>query len=200
MLASNKALLSNPLYTRPAIIVLREDLDFYAIPPSGMARDEVMMIKRRVGAALVKRHGIFASLRVSTGDPEGQFGSAEQHLVDMLCNSGFDPESTWGYRALEPHKACIASVALAKLRLDMPNGNGNTTGNNNTDSMAATNFGSASKLLLFWHKPARKCWWDRLVLSPEELISGDKSLSFLQTDIRVWIRRVWCLELSCIMR
>ena len=50
---------------------------------------------------------------------------------------------------------------------------------------------TAQKLLLFWRKPARKCWWDALDLTLHE--GTDKA-----QDIRIWARRVWTLELALV--
>jgi len=85
---------------------------------------------------------------------------------------------------------------------------------------------TAQKLLLFWRKPARKCWWDGVdVVLP--LTEGEPSapvteattqttesvtasgggmtaaeVELLKTGkgrrIRVWARRVWTLELSLV--
>ena len=90
--------------------------------------------------------------------------------------SGFDREDRWGYRAGEPHKAVICSLALARLNTDVK---GEPAGNNNA-------VGMAQKLLLFWRKPARRCWWEGLDLKEVEGVDG---------DLKVWIRRVWTLEM-----
>ncbi|KAL8720265.1 MAG: hypothetical protein Q9181_007938 [Wetmoreana brouardii] len=44
----------------------------------------------------------------------------------------------------------------------------------------------AQKLLLFWRKPARRCWWEGVELDNVEGIEG---------KLKVWIRRVWTLEM-----
>lgn len=44
----------------------------------------------------------------------------------------------------------------------------------------------AQKLLLFWRKPARRCWWEGIDLQNVEGIDG---------TLKVWIRRVWTLEM-----
>lgn len=68
------------LQDRAGIIVLREDLDFYTIPPTAeIEHPEMMEIKRAAGRALLKQDGIFSGLRKSD-EP----GSTEQHLIEML--------------------------------------------------------------------------------------------------------------------
>lgn len=68
------------LQDRAGIIVLREDLDFYAIPPRpDIGHDEMLEVKRAVGKALLKQDGIFSGLRKSE-----EAGSTEQHLIEML--------------------------------------------------------------------------------------------------------------------
>ena len=162
------------LQDRAGIIVLREDLDFYAIPPRpDVDRDEMLEIKRAAARALLRQNGIFSGLRKSE-EP----GTTEQHLIEMLTSGGFNHDDTWGHRAGEPNKAVICSIALARLRTD------------NDDATAAAGnpnaMGMAQKLLLFWRKPARRCWWEGIDLKDVEGVDG---------PLRVWIRRVWTLEM-----
>jgi hypothetical protein len=68
------------LQDRAGIIVLREDLDFYAIPPrKDIEQAEMISIKRAASRALLKQDGIFSGLRKSE-EP----GTTEQHLIEML--------------------------------------------------------------------------------------------------------------------
>ena len=68
------------LQDRAGIIVLREDLDFYAIPPRPeIDHAEMMEVKRAAAKALLKQDGIFSGLRKSD-----EVGSTEQHLIEML--------------------------------------------------------------------------------------------------------------------
>lgn len=68
------------LQDRAGIIVLREDLDFYAIPPRReIEREEMTDVKRAAGKALLQQDGIFSGLRKSE-EP----GTTEQHLIEML--------------------------------------------------------------------------------------------------------------------
>jgi hypothetical protein len=92
-----------------------------------------------------------------------------------LLNSGFDHEDRWGHRANEPNKAVICSVALARLRTDI-------RGND----LSSNAVGMAQKLLLFWRKPARRCWWEGVELDNVEGVEG---------KLKIWIRRVWTLEM-----
>ncbi|KAK8240039.1 P-loop containing nucleoside triphosphate hydrolase protein [Phyllosticta capitalensis] len=163
------------LQDRAGIIVLREDLDFYAIPPKrDIDHDEMMQVKRAAGKALLQQDGIFSGLRKSE-EP----GTTEQHLIEMLTAGGFNHDDCWGHRAGEPNKAVICSIALARLRTDIK---GNDLANSNA-------VGMAQKLLLFWRKPARRCWWEGVELDNVEGVEG---------KLKVWIRRVWTLEMSVI--
>lgn len=163
------------LQDRAGIIVLREDLDFYAIPPHrDITQPEMIEVKRAAGEALLKQNGIFSGLRKSE-EP----GTTEQHLIEMLTAGGFNHDDRWGHRAGEPNKAVICSIALARLRTDIK-------GNDLASSNAV---GMAQKLLLFWRKPARRCWWEGVEL---ENVSG------VEGKLKVWIRRVWTLEMSVI--
>lgn len=162
------------LQDRAGIIVLREDLDFYAIPPrKDIEQPEMIEIKRAAGKALLSQDGIFSGLRKSE-EP----GTTEQHLIEMLTAGGFDHSDTWGHRAAEPNKAVVCSIALARLRTDI---RGETANSNAV--------GMAQKLLLFWRKPARRCWWEGVELDNVEGVEG---------KLKVWIRRVWTLEMSVI--
>lgn len=68
------------LQDRAGIIVLREDLDFYAIPPRrDIEQPEMIEVKRAAAEALLKQNGIFSGLRKSE-EP----GTTEQHLIEML--------------------------------------------------------------------------------------------------------------------
>ncbi|KAI4741745.1 hypothetical protein E4T50_07832 [Aureobasidium sp. EXF-12298] len=158
------------LQDRAGIIVLREDLDFYVIPPRrDIGHPEMVQVKRAAGRALLKQAGIFSGLRKSE-EP----GTTEQHLIEMLTAGGFNHDDTWGHRAGEPNKAVICSIALARLRTDV-------RGDANSNAV-----GMAQKLLLFWRKPARRCWWEGVDLENVEGIDG---------TLKVWIRRVWTLEM-----
>ena len=105
--------------------------------------------------------------------------SAIQLRAHMKANariSGFNHDDQWGHRAGEPNKAVICSIALARLRTDI-------RGDNIANSNAV---GMAQKLLLFWRKPARRCWWEGVELEGVDGIEG---------KLKVWIRRVWTLEM-----
>ncbi len=94
----------------------------------------------------------------------------------LILSSGFNHDDIWGHRAAEPQKAVICSIALARLRTDIKG-----------DTAGATNaVGMAQKLLLFWRKPARRCWWEGVELDDVEGVEG---------KLKVWIRRVWTLEM-----
>jgi ATP-binding cassette subfamily F protein 3 len=68
------------LQDRAGIIVLREDLDYYVIPPrKDIEHAEMIEVKRAAGRALRQQDGIFSGLRKSE-EP----GTTEQHLIEML--------------------------------------------------------------------------------------------------------------------
>lgn len=156
------------LLNRTAVIVLREDLDYYIIPSGPkLPREDISGMKIMCGQVLCRQNSIFSGLRRGT-----DAGTAEQHLIDMLCASGFDEDDTWGHRSLEPTKTVISSMALANLTIE-------------STQPGSGVVGMAQKLLLFWRKPARKCWWDGLELEKSKGVDR---------KMKVWIRRVWTLE------
>lgn len=256
--------ISELLRTKPAIIVLREDLDYYCLPNKpDMTMEEMIALKRECGKRLVEHGNIF------TGLQRGEHsGSAEKHLIEMLCSSGFSPDEKWGFRALEPNKTVVSSLALVRLQptaeesqetIQRPKenaalykesvnasdsskdvnqvttyeqsisddtatvgevvsgsetcvveeepplstvGNASTLGmlsehdentpeespgNEFSDSQAETDMARSHKLLLFWRKPARKCWWDHVYFDDIPNVDG---------RVKVHIRSVWTLELS----
>jgi len=176
----------NPLLTKQAIIVLREELEYFSIPPKdgkaqGAASEALIEIKRASGKYLMEKRSIFTALQRNV---HKENNVAEQHLIDMLCMSGFDREDEWGFRALEPSRCCISSIALVLLKTGISHGNGPATIDYN--QMA-----TAQKLLLFWRKPARKCWWDGIEVDLAK--EGEPSKM-----VKLWARRVWTLELSLV--
>lgn len=65
---------------RAGIIVLREDLDFYVIPPkANIQQAEMIDVKRAAARALLRQDGIFSGLKRSD-EP----GTTEAHLIEML--------------------------------------------------------------------------------------------------------------------
>ncbi|GAA5962038.1 hypothetical protein JCM3765_005500 [Sporobolomyces pararoseus] len=221
--------MQNPLFLKQAIIVLREELEYFAIPPKGKGVPDVVgqtatggqeipgtdengkpnksLLKLKVdcGNALLERKSIFTALQRNVNRENNV---AEQHLIDMLCMSGFEREDVWGYRSLEPNRCCIASIALVLLKTGIVHPPLSSTGGDIADNFSATTtsdlddgtggvqvnaqqLATAQKLLLFWRKPARKCWWDATDLTIDAGTDQER-------DIKVWARRVWTLELSLI--
>jgi hypothetical protein len=62
--------------------------------------------------------------------------------------SGFDRDDEWGFRAIEPSRCCISSIALVLLKTGIAHP---ADGPVSVDYAQMT---TAQKLLLFWRKPA----------------------------------------------
>lgn len=234
----------NVLQTKPAIIVLREDLDYYVISPvSGLTADQIRHLKLEVASNLVSNKSIFSGLGFKPELPSlvhQTLGSAEQHLFDMLCTSGFDPRGTWGSRSLEPSKCVILSLLLVRLKSQQqkdqeekerkekeeaatppdsphlaPVGSNASSSSRLRSRLRIASFASSAlraalrslsksrgkpdntnplKLLLFWRKPARKCWWSNQTVD----VKVDKSFGVADLTVKVHVRRVWTLELSVV--
>lgn len=223
------------LNEKPAIIVLREDMDYYVIPPhKGIGAPGIRSIKMAAGSYLANRTNVFEGLGYKPGK---KLGPAEDHLMNMLCSSGFTLETNWGHRSPEPGKTVVTSLALVDLKHPEPphtpgdspsldpvasNSSVNTQPKSRRSRLAelATNAarsasrsasrssnssnkprrsaGTSSKLLLFWRKPARKCWWNNETIELEVPgIMGKDGVERTVT-VNVHIRRVWTLELSVI--
>jgi hypothetical protein len=181
----------NPLLTKQAIIVLREELEYFALPPkgskagtepSGLADEGLLALKRACGNYLLGKRNIFTALQRNVNKENNL---AEQHLIDMLCMSGFDREDEWGFRALEPSRCCISSIALVLLKTGITHAPGKPV------TVDYNQMATAQKLLLFWRKPARKCWWDGIEV---ELANDSEP----KQTVKLWARRVWTLELSLV--
>jgi len=186
----------NPLLTKQAIIVLREELEYFAIPPKngdastdehGAANRALLEIKHRCGQSIMEKRNIFTALQRNV---HKENNIAEQHLIDMLCMSGFNRDDEWGFRAVEPSRCCISSIALVLLKTGIVH----HPAGQNDDSPVSIDYNqmtTAQKLLLFWRKPARKCWWDGLEV--------DLAQPGAPTEmVKLWARRVWTLELSLV--
>lgn len=215
------------LQTKPAIIVLREDLDYYVIPPTQSCRAEDMRhLKLEVASQLLDNKAVFSGLGYDTTLPITKtqtLGVAEQHLFDMLCSSGFEKNELWGNRTLEPFKCVVQSLLLVRLLTtpptppDSPSLNPvvSNTSRSRSRSRIASLASSASraalrslsrarkqeakqsKLLLFWRKPARKCWWSEQNMAVSTAGLGLADLGET-VDIKIHVRRVWTLELSVV--
>ncbi|GEQ72671.1 hypothetical protein JCM33374_g6358 [Metschnikowia sp. JCM 33374] len=218
------------LQTKPAIIVLREDLDYYVIPPvAGCTSEDVKHLKLEVARKLLENKMIFSGLGYDTSLPSTvaqALGPAEQHLFDMLCSSGFGKREAWGSRSLEPSKCVIQSLSLVRLASPSPtppespslnpvssHASTRSRSRSRIATLASTASRAASrslsrarknteinhsKLLLFWRKPARKCWWSNEEI--EVFVSGTNLSAKVgeNVKVKVHIRRVWTLELSVI--
>ncbi|KAI0044566.1 phosphatase activator [Auriscalpium vulgare] len=187
----------NPLLSKQAIIVLREELEYFSIPPkaggaqtdsAGLANEAMLDLKRACGRYLLDKKSIFTALQRNVNKENNV---AEQHLIDMLCMSGFDRDDEWGFRALEPSRCCISSIALVLLKTGIVHPPPTPDSKQPQVTVDYNQMATAQKLLLFWRKPARKCWWDGIEV---DLAQPGEA----QRNIKLWARRVWTLELSLV--
>lgn len=87
----------NPLFQKQAIIVLREELEYFLVPPisassdivsfgyetsKGVPNPALLTLKVECGKALLLRTSIFTALQRNVNRENNV---AEQHLIDMLC-------------------------------------------------------------------------------------------------------------------
>jgi hypothetical protein len=82
----------NPLLSKQAIIVLREELEYFSIPSeankshpgltSGASNEALLELKRKCGVHLLQKRNIFTALQRNVNKENNV---AEQHLIDMLC-------------------------------------------------------------------------------------------------------------------
>jgi hypothetical protein len=70
-------------------------------------------------------------------------------------NSGFDREDVWGYRACEPSRNIISSMALVLLKTGIIHpGDPGAEPDATVPVIDNAQMSTAQKLLLFWRKPA----------------------------------------------
>ncbi|CAB83174.1 G-patch RNA-binding protein, involved in splicing [Schizosaccharomyces pombe] len=181
--ANDEIALSPPPPSFPGkcgIILLKEDIEFFILPPISpttniaieVSPNDLLKLKQRVAQRLLQQKKIFDCLHLENSTSEG---SAEKNLVRMLCYSGFHEDDEWKRRIQEPHRACITSVTLTNLDFSADQG----------PVSDPEYFPVYHKLLLFWQKPARKCWWD-----------SSTSITYNGIEFATWVRRVWTLELA----
>ncbi|KAF9578267.1 hypothetical protein BGW38_006026, partial [Lunasporangiospora selenospora] len=72
-----------------------------------------LLIKTECGHYLLEDRKIFTALQRNIDKEQNM---AEQHLMDMLCVSGFKYDGDWGYRRLEPKRTTVVSVAMVMLK------------------------------------------------------------------------------------
>lgn len=72
-------------------------------------------------------------------------------MVLMRGISGFDRDDVWGFRALEPNRCCISSIALVLLKTGITH---HPEGSERPVTVDYSQMATAQKLLLFWRKPA----------------------------------------------
>ncbi|KAJ1668237.1 hypothetical protein IW140_000459 [Coemansia sp. RSA 1813] len=188
-------------YDRNPLVVLREELDYFVVPSSGRTKGDISdvesftlnMAKTRCGELLVEDDSVFEPLertmqrnlekwrnKINTegaSDEAQALQSAsviEQQLIDMLCLAGFPRDARWGCRRTEPSRTSVTSLLTVPL----------------DESADQSRMIAAQKLLLFYKKPARKCWWEG-----EDVNAGDNEHKI---DLKLWCRRTWTLELVLI--
>ncbi|ORX62904.1 hypothetical protein DM01DRAFT_1297787 [Hesseltinella vesiculosa] len=157
------------LVNRQVVIALREDLEYFVLPPrhTPVAEQDIHRIKYQAGQHLMQDNKMFEPLLKNI---KKENNLAELHLVEMLCEAGFDQDDRWFHRNQEPKRTCITSLSLLRFA---------TSPATDPDQHSAL---VAQRLMPFWKKPARKCWWDV------------GSLTLDTMEIKVWKRRTWTLE------
>ncbi|CCE62182.1 hypothetical protein TPHA_0C00250 [Tetrapisispora phaffii CBS 4417] len=172
-------------------------------------------------------------------EEDAKLGAAEQHLMDMLCSSGFGIDSQWGNRTQEHGKTIISSLSVCRLYNETTE-DFRDKYNESIKQWEQSNAKEEksplhkpelydlvekpdlnTKLLLFWRKPARKCWWggesvnlnvevygNYIETSSDDGVKTIRLVAPLKDDgselrkitipLKLHIRRVWTLELSLI--
>ena len=79
------------------------------------------------------------------------------------CHSGFNRDDEWGFRAMEPSRCCISSIALVLLKTGIVH-HPPTPSSERPVTIDYNQMATAQKLLLFWRKPAVGCSRQRFML------------------------------------
>ncbi|KAI8337078.1 hypothetical protein BC941DRAFT_353383 [Chlamydoabsidia padenii] len=169
---SGVSLESDPLLSsllagdKQLVIVLREDLDYFILPQQPLVNKTTRQrLKTQAGHHLEQENKVFDAL---ISNIEKENNRAEEHLVTMLCEAGFNRDDQWGFRALDPKRTVLTSLSLCCL----------------TTSDPSHHMDILQRFMLFWKKPARKCWWD----ADQVDLDGN--------SVRLWKRRTFWLELA----
>lgn len=126
-------------------------------------------------------------------------------LTRRSC-SGFERDDLWGYRALEPSRCCIASIALVLLKTGISHSasaenhsdaaspsseNGPAFSEDGTGGMQvdAQQLATAQKLLLFWRKPAVRPYTSPLLIPELILLAPPTAKVLVGRDQRGGARR-----------
>ncbi|KAF9062802.1 hypothetical protein BDP27DRAFT_1368514 [Rhodocollybia butyracea] len=98
---------------------------------------------------------------VGVGVDQGMFAKAKTKATEKGVSKVLISLShSEGFWALEPSRCCISSIALVLLKPGIVHHAGG--GDTKPVEVDYQQMATAQKLLLFWRKPARKCWWDGL--------------------------------------
>jgi hypothetical protein len=76
---------------------------------------------------------------------------AVARVLTLSHCSGFNRDDEWGFRALEPSRCCISSIALVLLKTGITH---NPPNSERPVDVDYHQMATAQKLLLFWRKPA----------------------------------------------
>ncbi|KAJ2752685.1 hypothetical protein IWQ56_006706, partial [Coemansia nantahalensis] len=124
------------------LVVLREDLDYFAVPSLGRTRSDISgapaftldMAKARCGELLAEDDSVFEPLERTmqrnlekwrctvnaecASDEAQALQSAriiEQQLIDILCLAGFPRDARWGCCRVEPGRTSVTSLLTVPL-------------------------------------------------------------------------------------
>lgn len=218
VLATNSVL--KILRTNPAIVVLKEDLDFYVIPSLFKFNfSQMKYIKNCVANEILKNDYILNSFKIRNKLNKivsKNSTNYDSYLLHTLHSLGFHSREKWGFRFLEPSKNVIISFLLLKLKKFFDNSSFISLKKKNSklynfflSKIPLLRFSKLMKqkkkndlnennLLLFCKKPIKKCWWSEKILNidihnSDLFDSNDKKIR-----VKVHSKRIWTLELSII--
>ncbi|KAI8996766.1 hypothetical protein BDB01DRAFT_751320 [Pilobolus umbonatus] len=121
-------------HNHSSFLVLREALEYYCIPLT--SDGNMIKYKKEAGKYLQAQNVVFDPL----------FMKNDQHLINMLCYTGFNKNDIWGYRQLEANHTNLLSLRSLVLSK-----------------------GIAQKLQMLYKRAARKCWWHGITVQEYKL-------------------------------
>lgn len=140
---SNPREIAKLLVNKNAMVVLREDLEYFCFPPDPeINAADFIPLKRLIGLQLTDIAAVFDSLgHVLTGSEQQPLSASSEmnsesvdnqsnktvqktspmkYLEDMLCGAGFLLDQKWGVREMEPTRAVVSSVSIVPYEYEEP--------------------------------------------------------------------------------
>lgn len=121
--AGSIAQVPSPLpVSQPAVLLLREELEYYCIPKKpNLSPKTFNYIKHECGLLLQETDNVFSGFRDCDDDKEALATVSktvlleDAHVRAVLARNGIGSDAIWGVREMEPGRTMITSLLLVEL-------------------------------------------------------------------------------------